>query len=181
MNNLLLVWEAIGSQVVTLWNVSPYKLSERLDNVLYSHPLVSGGFDIIQHLGLLYHLRDPFLSPFSNPLGHPRRGHDAAPNCDRSVYRFGLDATQRRRAQFNPDDFTTWWAPTLPCLGEMLRLSFFEMDPESPRFCNHKETTCRVALRAKAVSPTDSIEDRYLLDPSYGHGLAEHLSRLQGT
>jgi hypothetical protein len=72
--------------------------------------------------------------------------------------------------KFNPDDFTTWWAPTLPCLGEMLRLSFFEM-----------ETTCRVALRAKAVSPTDSIEDRYLLDPSYGHGVAEHLSRLQGT
>jgi hypothetical protein len=62
MNNLLLVREAIGSQVVTLWNVSPYKLSERLDNVLYSHPLVSGGFDIIQHLGLLYHLRDPILS-----------------------------------------------------------------------------------------------------------------------
>jgi hypothetical protein len=83
--------------------------------------------------------------------------------------------------KFNPDDFTTWWAATLPCLGEMLRLSFFEMDPESPRFCSHKETICRVALRAKAVSPTDSIEDRYVLDPSYWHGFAEYLSRLQGT
>lgn len=62
MNNLLLVREAIFSEVIPLWNVPPSDIRARLDNIIYSHPLLKDGFDIVQHLGLLYHLRDPMLS-----------------------------------------------------------------------------------------------------------------------
>jgi hypothetical protein len=41
LNNLLLVHEALFSQVLPLWNVSPYVLRDRLDNLLYSHPLLA--------------------------------------------------------------------------------------------------------------------------------------------
>jgi hypothetical protein len=95
-------------------------LRDRLDNLLYSHPLLRGGFDIIQHLGLLYHLRDPMLSLAQS----------------RSVIRDGgtllietaFDISESPAMQLNVqnriyDDHTTWWTPTLACLAGMLRMS----------------------------------------------------------
>jgi len=181
MNNLLLVREALVSQVVPLWNVSPNKLRERLDNILYSHPLVRTGFDIVQHLGLFYHLRDPFLS-LAQARSVIREGGTML--LETVTDRASDSVSMRLNAgenKFNPDDFSTWWAPTLPCLREMLRLSFFEVDPASITFCNEKQTTRRVALRATAVPPGDSMAEQYNLDPSYGHGFAENLGRPQGT
>jgi len=175
MNNLILVREAIFSQVVPLWNISPYVLRDRLDNMLYSHPLLGGGFDIVQHLGVLYHLRDPLLSLaqcrsvikeggtllIETAIHHPE-------DSVTMLFNFGSDA-------FYKDDFSTWWAPTLPCLRELLRMSFFDMDEEIIILADKTTPVCRVALRATAVPPAKAVGVRYNLDPAVGHGFGQHL------
>ena len=64
--NFLFCKEVLGSKCIPYFNVSPYNLFERLgvffkenydDEKQYDRM-----FDIVQHLGLLYHLRDPLLS-----------------------------------------------------------------------------------------------------------------------
>ena len=175
MNNLILVREAIFSQVVPLWNISPYVLRDRLDNMLYSHPLLGGGFDIAQHLGMLYHLRDPLLSLAQCRSVIKEGGtllvETAIHHAEDSVsmrFNFGSDA-------FYKDDFSTWWAPTLPCLREMLRMSFFQMDESSVTSADKATPVGRVALRATAVPPSKAFGVRYNLDPAVGHGFGEHL------
>ncbi len=173
MNNLLLVREAIFSQVIPLFNVSLYALRERLDNVLFSHPLMKDGFDIVQHLGLLYHLRDPLFS-----LAQSR---SVLKEGGTLLVETAVSPGESVSMQFNSgagafyDDFTTWWAPTLPCLREMLRLSFLELDESSITRAGDPNSVFRAAIRAKAVSPTNAIGDRYNLDPAYGHGFGERL------
>ena len=66
--NFLLLREELFSEVIPFWNVSPVNLRERLDTLLYAHPLLQEGFDIVQHLGLLYHLPSPLLSLAREPL-----------------------------------------------------------------------------------------------------------------
>jgi SAM-dependent methyltransferase len=175
MNNLILVREAIFSQVVPLWNISPYVLRDRLDNMLYSHPLLKDGFDIIQHLGVLYHLRDPLLSLAQCRSVIKEGGtlliETAIHRAEDSVtmlFNFGSDA-------FYKEDFSTWWAPTLPCLREVLRMSFFEMDEGTVTLPDESAPVCRVALCATAVRPSKAVGVRYNLDPAVGHGFGEHL------
>jgi len=174
MDNLLLLREALYSRVIPLWNIAPSSLRERLDNILYSHPLLKDGFDIVQHLGLLYHLRDPLRS-----LAQARSVMKAGGTllletaADRSV------ETDTMRFNFGPgafyDDFTTWWAPTLTCLREMLRTSLFEMDETSVAWSEPAGAIGRVSLRASAVAPTNAVGQHYNVDPAYGHGFGEHL------
>ena len=172
LNNLLLVREALFSQVVPLWNVSPYVLRDRLDCLLYSHPLLRDGFDIVQHLGLLYHLRDPMLS-----LAQCRSViRDDGVLLIETAFDHSESATMQLNVENRVyDDHTTWWAPTLTCLAGMLRRSFFELDQTSVEILQGYGSIGRVALRASPVPPSDSVSDRYNLDPSFGHGFAPHL------
>jgi tRNA (mo5U34)-methyltransferase len=175
MNNLILVREAIFSQVVPLWNISPYVLRDRLDNMLYSHPLLEGGFDIVQHLGVLYHLRDPLLS-LAQCRSMIKEGgtllvETAIHHAEDSVsmrFNFGPDA-------FYKDDFSTRWARTLPCLREILRMSFFEMDEGTVTLADETTPVCRAALRATAAPPSKAVGVRYNLDPAVGHEFGVHL------
>jgi tRNA (mo5U34)-methyltransferase len=174
MNNLLLVREALFSQVVPLWNVSPTVLRERLDNLLYSHPLLRDGFDIIQHLGLLYHLRDPMLS-----LAQCR---SIIRDDGTLLVETAFDGSDSVSMQLNVenriyDDHTTWWAPTLACLEGMLRMAFFAIDQSSVKILRADAPIARVSFRATPVPPSDSVADRYNLDPSYGHGFGPQLIR----
>jgi hypothetical protein len=45
-----------------MWNVLPSSLKPKLDGIMHSHHELRGGFDIVQHLGVLYHLPNPMLS-----------------------------------------------------------------------------------------------------------------------
>jgi len=175
MNNFLLVREALFSEVIPLWNVAPTNLRDRLDGMLYSHPRLKDGFDIVQHLGLLYHLRDPLLS-LAQTRSVLRDGgvllletaiHGADTSC-------AMHFNAGGKAIY--DDFTTWWAPTLPCLREMLRASLFEIEEE--QLLSSSEATGpirRIAMQARAVPPRAVVGERYLLDPAFGHGFGEHL------
>lgn len=133
LGNLLLIREILGSQVVPYYNVSPYNLTDRLD-VYFEENYDADGqnqrrFDIVQHLGLLYHLRDPLwsLSQARSVLRTGGRllleGEVILDRTDSSLVFNGLPNTSRIR-----DNVTVWWSPTLPCLHEMLRASFFEPD-----------------------------------------------------
>jgi len=174
MNNLLLVREAIFSEVIPLWNVPPSDIRARLDNMIYSHPLLKDGFDIVQHLGLLYHLRDPMLS-LAQSRSVIKDGGTLL--LESAVHR--QDDSCTMRFNFGPgafyEDFSTWWAPTLSCLREMLRMSLFEMDEASVVMSDNINPVCRVSLRATARAPRNEVGERYNLDPAFGHGFGEHL------
>ncbi len=66
LDNFIFCREILGSKAMPFYNVAPYFLAERLD-VFFQENWKSQKpyerlFDIVHHLGLLYHLRDPFLS-----------------------------------------------------------------------------------------------------------------------
>src|SRR5215470_12657368 len=64
-SNFLFCREVFNSKVVPFYNVSPYNLTERLDVYFDEHFVgekEDRRFDIVQHFGLLYHLRDPLRS-----------------------------------------------------------------------------------------------------------------------
>jgi tRNA (mo5U34)-methyltransferase len=131
--NLLLIREILQSSVVPYFNVSPYNLSDRLD-IYFEENFESKGqhsrrFDIVQHLGLLYHLRDPLwsLSQARSVLKTGGKflfeGEVILDREDSSMVFNGLPGTTRIR-----DNVSVWWSPTIPCLHEMLRASFLEPD-----------------------------------------------------
>ena len=131
--NLLLIREILQSNVIPFYNVSPYNLSERLD-IYFEENFEDEGqhtrrFDIVQHLGLLYHLRDPLLS-LAQARSVMRTGGkflfegEVILGRDDSVLVFnGLPTTSRIR-----DNVSVWWSPTISCLHEILRASFLEPD-----------------------------------------------------
>jgi tRNA (mo5U34)-methyltransferase len=173
MRNLLLIREAMFSEVIHFGNVAAGRLRTSLAPLLHSHPQLAGGFDVVQHLGLLYHLRDPMLSLAEarsvlkdggtlllETACVPGEGHALVFNANRSLY----------------DDITTWWLPTLPCLHDMLRSSLFEVEDGSASVLIQSPSTLRVALRATARPPRDGAEERYLVDPTFGFGFGEALS-----
>lgn len=130
LENLLLLRGILGSSVKPFYNVSPYNLTERLD-VYFEENFGSDGqhvrrFDIVQHLGLLYHLRDPLLS-LSQARSVTRDGglmlietEVVLDRSDSALVFNGLPSTTRLR-----DNYSVWWAPTMSCLDEMLLASFF--------------------------------------------------------
>ncbi len=145
-----------------------YSLTERLDVFFQENWETQKPnermFDIVQHLGLLYHVRDPLftLSQARSCLrtgGHLIIETGAVINDESSFMLFNNVLPQEQRIY---KDVTTWWAPTLTCLDEMLRASLFEPIPESRRILagglslDKKHTISRVCLVARAIAPEDS-------------------------
>lgn len=120
---------------------------------------------------MLHHLRDPLLT-----LSQAR-----------SVVRTGgpllIETAAIVGENIYPDHKTTWWAPTVPCLLEMLRASMFEPVEASIRtlsanqlteplkqlvrrhLLDQRHTVSRVSLVARAMAPGE-------LDPEYYRELA---------
>ena len=89
-------------------------------------------FDIVQHLGLFYHLRDPFLS-LSQARSCIKTGGtllmetNVIMDRDESFMLYnGIPSTYRIS-----DNYSVWWSPTVSCLNEMLVASLFEPDSTS--------------------------------------------------
>jgi len=171
-DNLLFCKSVLKSKVVPLFNVSPYCLTERLD-VLFQenwldHKPYERMFDIVQHLGLLYHLRDPMIT-LSQSRSCLRTGGyllvetGAVVNDDSSYMLFNGVPPDKQRIY---DDVTTWWAPTITCLKEMLRASLFEpidatisiLTQNIP--ASSEKIISRVCIVAKAMS-LDSLVPEY--------------------
>lgn len=189
--NFLFCKQALNSKVIPYYNVSPHNLEEGL-NVFLTECLslkenpYERLFDIVQHLGLLYHVRDPMLSLSQARSvirtggyllletagiegeeskmafnGVPKKG-EYWPTCGAEFPPdgFNYDATS---ARVMPDS-STWWCPTVTCLKEMLKACLFEVVEETistKQEVSSKEYTAnRIALIAKAVD-YDSLEINY--------------------
>jgi tRNA (mo5U34)-methyltransferase len=135
-SNFLFCREVLGSKAIPFYNVSPYNLVDRLDVYLDENyaeaPNTDRQFDIVQHFGLLYHLRDPMLS-LSQARSVLKTGGlmlietDIVMDNDESFMLYnGLPNGARVR-----DNYSVWWAPTRECLFEMLEGSLFEVRKET--------------------------------------------------
>jgi len=130
--NFLFCREVFASKAVPFYNVSPYNLVDRLDVYLdenYDAESVQDRlFDIVQHFGLLYHLRDPMYSlsqarSVLKPGGTLFIETDVVLDRDESFMLYnGLPNHARVR-----DNYSVWWAPTRECLFEMLEGTLFEV------------------------------------------------------
>jgi len=134
-SNFLFCKQVLNSRAVPYYNVSPYRLTERLD-VYFDEQYVGQEedrrFDIVQHFGLLYHLRDPMLS-LSQARSVLKTGGkliietDVVLNTSESFMLFnGLPNAARVR-----DNYSVWWAPTRACLIEMLESTLFKVEEAS--------------------------------------------------
>jgi len=142
--------EALKSSVLFYLNVPVEDLHNRLDH-FFSYHSQGEKFDIVQHLGLFYHLRDPLRS-LCQVRRCIKKGGDLL--FETTLY---LAESKEPVALFNLNsriyhDGSVWWAPNLKCLFAMLRYSLFEPTPfykiaEDSRKIN----IGRISLVAKAV------------------------------
>ncbi len=162
LEKFLLLRDILGSKAIPFYNASPYNLTQRLDSLIFRKTGCEHlKFDIVQHLGVLYHLRNPLhaLSEARNVLkDNGTLLVETACILDepRSVMLFngaGDPKTFRICA-----DRSTWWAPSWPCLKEMLQTSFFEPLEDTVQFLPLKgqpqDNIGRVAVACRAV-PVD--------------------------
>jgi SAM-dependent methyltransferase len=119
--NLLFTREVLGSQVIPMCNVPVQELNERLSVLGFPEQ-----YDIVQHFGLFYHLRDPLVS-----LAQSRRImkddailllETAFLNDDENGYMIFSGLPDNYRF-YGPSDT---WAPTKRCLREILIRSFLK-------------------------------------------------------
>lgn len=115
------------------FNISPYNLSDRLDIFFqedFSDKIKNHyrKFDIVQHFGLLYHLKDPMLSLAEARSVIKNGGHliletDIILENNQSIMVYnGLPNKGRLR-----NNTSVWWVPTKKCLFEMLEASLFKV------------------------------------------------------
>jgi len=172
--NFSLIREAVFSKIIPLWNVAPNQLTERLNVVMNNNPELKDGFDVVHHLGLLYHLRDPLYS-----LSQARA---VLKDGGTLLFETGVHTGSGEVMHLNSSgtkyyaDYTTTWLPTVDCCLEMMKLSFFEVI--SHKMLPSETATSRVSIVAKAVPPDNSTQEkimvnRYLLDSTFDHGFGE--------
>jgi tRNA (mo5U34)-methyltransferase len=159
----------LDSKVIPYFGVRVETLLERAET--FANYFTGGEkFDIVQHLGLLYHQRDVFQS-----LLQARRCMKTGGTLllETAIY---IDSYKEPVALLNKDmriynDATTWWAPNLPCLLEMLRLSLFESNESEVKVLSQKGTVGenavgRVCVKAVAQS-LNSLPSAYVQELGY--------------
>lgn len=135
----------LQSKILPYYNISTEFMSEGLEWFFKWEPQ---RFDIIQHLGVLYHLRNPLLS-LSECRKCIRKGgklllETATCNSDKLVARFNSDSGIY-------DDKETYWAFSLSTLVDALSLCGFEFDRYNVRSLKQTEEISRTCLIATAV------------------------------
>lgn len=166
----------LQSKVLPLYNTSPYKLWEGLQVLLmddfmaplpFPQQIRHNQFDIVQHLGLLYHLRDPMwtLSQCRSVIktgGHLLLETACILDTERSFMVYNGPPGQMNRIY---NDNTTWWLPSVLSIQEMLKSTLFEVIPETIRtissgFKNGYEPG-RVSLVARAIPGSEIDQDAH--------------------
>jgi tRNA (mo5U34)-methyltransferase len=190
LRNFLFCRDVLRSNVVPYYNISPYDLWNRLDVFLQENwqdeKPFDRLFDIVQHLGLLYHLRDPLLTLSQARSVIKTGGYllietGAVINEKRSFMAFNGVTPQSPNGGRIYNDATTWWAPTVPCLKEMLQATLFEPIEETVHILDDgimkllrsglkslmapsqplPFSISRVCMVAKAISPQDVDREFY--------------------
>ncbi|MGB3240197.1 MAG: DUF1698 domain-containing protein, partial [Geitlerinemataceae cyanobacterium] len=174
--NFLFCRQVLKSNVIPYYNISPYNLAERLDvylqekfEVYLQHKYEDRDrsnrlFDIVQNLGLLYHVRDPMFVLSQSRSVIKTGGFlllETAIIDDQSASFMVYNGCPPERDRIY-SDMTTWWAPTVSCLKELLKSSLFEpLDStikilkQSPALPGQRFAVSRICLIAKAIAPTE--------------------------
>ncbi len=166
-HNFLFCRQVLNSAIIPYYNISPYELSERLlvhfeDIHEAEHPY-HNLFQIVQHLGVLYHLRDPLWSLSQTRSVMRKDGHlllETAVILDDEASYMVFNGVPPAPGRIY-EDITTWWAPSLLCLKEMLHASLFEVDEQTITVVPQAENMGRVSLIARAIGP-DELPPPYL-------------------
>ena len=186
--NFLFCKEVLNSQCIPYYNVSPYCLFDRLDTFFQENydneRPYERMFDIVQHLGLFYHLRDPLFS-LSQARSCIKSGgtllietNVIVDNDESFMLYNGIPFTYR-----TSKNYTVWWVPTVNCLKEMLFASLFEpvdnsisiIDFDTPLFDKNKDISkgthttgteknykiARLCMTAKAIE-TQKTDPEFL-------------------
>ena len=165
--NFLFCRKHLDSGVLPYFNVSPYNLAERLDSCfrnLYGdsepNPLL---FDIVQYLGLLYHVRDPLLTlnqarSVTKVNGYLLLETAAVMDDQKSFMLFNGIPPDPGRIY---SDITTWWAPSILCLKELLQASLFEPLEETISVLPQTATIGRVCIVAQAIGAEGVVQEYY--------------------
>lgn len=131
-----------GSRVLPCYGAD----AERTDEFVGQFVKEFGAFDIVQHLGLLYHLKNPIRSLEScrrvMKTGGTLLLETAGSVDDRAVMLSNKDS------KVYTDEWT-YWAPTVEGLTYMLEVSGFSVVPESVSIL--RDDVPRICLLAKAV------------------------------
>lgn len=171
-DNFFFCKQVLGSKVEPYYNVSPHTLTSSLDSVLTPWDSDPGTkenyrFDIVQHLGLLYHLTDPMSSLFQARAVMKRGGKlliETAAVINETEKSYMLFNGRPPKDAAGPwahvyNDPTTWWAPTIPCLYELLSAALFEVDKSSLKILPQNGDIGRVCLIASAMAPENAHPD----------------------
>lgn len=150
MHKMLYARERLKSNVIPHYTMSVHEMS-RL-------PRIHGGqFDIVQHMGLLYHLENPWHS-----LKQARRALKLGGQllCETAVSSDAGASMRMNRGSslFYKTDPGTYWAPTMECLSEMLMGSGFCVDETS---ILSKEAVTRACVLATAVETDEEFNNDY--------------------
>jgi len=208
----LFVRRVLGSRVIPYFNISPYNLWDRLDVYLQENTQTQKPyrrlFDVVQNLGLLYHVRDPLLTLSQSRSVLQTGGYlliETAAVVDENASFMVFNGVPPEKSDpvgriYN--DRTTWWAPTIPNLKEMLKATLFEPIEETIHILGNERNESlakkikdkfkryfpidkgfhisRVCLVARAIN-ADNISDEYFneLSRTYRNpGLVvEHLQK----
>ena len=188
LEKFLLCKRILKSKVIPFYNVSVYNLRDRLQNFISQahHPEKPIGeclFDIVQNLGLLYHVRDPMyvLAQTRSVIktgGFLLLESAILFNEDSSFLLYNGEP-QHKRGRVYPDT-SIWWAPTIPCLKEMLRTNLFEPNDGTietmEQLENEGRMMGRISLVAEAVEPVDFEFLCSMYNPDHNPGLnIEHI------
>lgn len=146
LEHLLLIRRLLRSRVVPYYNVPVEDLYNRLDCFWQFNP---GKFDIIQHLGLFYHLPDPIRS---------------FKECRKCIVDGGsllletaiFTDNEVPMARFNSDlgiypDKETFWAFNLKALVAALSQSGFGLIVDNYLIAEQENKIARVSLLAQAI------------------------------
>jgi SAM-dependent methyltransferase len=137
----------LGSRVGLYFNVPAEDAFGRLDTFFAVNP---GLFDIVQHLGLLYHVEDPLRS-----LREARKCLKVGGWLLLETAYWFANINDKPAALFNSrsdvyTDPNTYWAFNLPGLVDALRICGFEVVGAQGSL-QQSDTIGRICLRAKAV------------------------------
>jgi SAM-dependent methyltransferase len=178
LQNFLFCREVLGSRALPYYNINLYQLQDGLDVFLNDNRFVEEGienfpganrdalgptdrrFDIVQHMGILYHLRDPLMSLIQTRSVMKTGGRllleTAYARNDQTPMMMFNGPVQRAGRIYQ--DSTTWWAPNLECLKEMLYASLFRVLDDTVEVGRKPHvsdgTVSRVCLVAEAVDGT---------------------------
>jgi len=148
-----LVKRVFNSQMITVPNADVHCLHERLKVLMQLRGI--SGFDVVQCMGVIYHLQNPMLA--LNQIRHCI-SDDGLMLLETGCWTGGGDEPVARlnRGQMIYADGSTYWMMNFPCLEIVLGLCGFKVEPGSvKRFWQHgaSERVCCIC-RPTATYPS---------------------------